>query len=412
MDMKKIRVAVITPGILPVPAVKGGAVEVLTTYLLKGFEESGTFDVDVYSSADHVLNEVKYRNIHIIQVLPCNISCFQGKWARRIQKYLKIGMGYHAYQYELKKMYQSGKYDIVLFENCMKNICILKYKKKKEKWFYHMHNDIEERFHDKEPRNLKIVQSKCDLIMACSNYIKNSCLTYFPYAKIETFYNAIDLDIFHRDKYKNRDFVRSKMGIESDDFVFLFSGRIVEEKGVDKLISALKKIEEKSRVIIVIAGRLASSFPSEQAYIDKIIERAKEPEILHHIIFTGYIDYDSIPELYSAVDCIIFPSQVEEAFGMAVVEAMAMGKPVIATKTGGVTEIIDKETGILIEKGNQCIEQLKDAMKWMINHKEYAYRMGEKGYEKVNRKKEWSQINYFKNFLEIIKRNSEFEGII
>ncbi len=406
--MKRTKVAVITPGILPVPAVRGGAVEVLTTYLLEGFEEAGKFDVDIFTCSDPDLDKINYKHVHIIPINPDTFHLFLGKWSRRCYKYLKVGRGFNPYQYELKKQFHSNLYQIVLFENCMGNICALRKKKKCGKWLFHLHNDIEEPFNDKDVSNFRVVMQTCDLILACSNFIKRRCLEYSTSKSyIETFYNAIDLEVFDVKNNKLQQSLRRELGLKEKDYVFLYSGRLVEEKGIEKLLNAFIKSEDRIHRKLIIAGQLNSNFPNEQKYINKIINIIKSKDENDHIILTDYIEYSKISYLYIAADCIVFPSQAEEAFGMTVVEAMAMAKPVIATKTGGVIELVDSNTGILVDKGENCVEQLKNAMIWMEENREDSKRLGMNGYKKLMECKNWHRENYFNNFLSIIKERLE-----
>jgi glycosyltransferase involved in cell wall biosynthesis len=122
----------------------------------------------------------------------------------------------------------------------------------------------------------------------------------------------------------------------------LYLGGLLERKGVDVLIRALvglKSEHPKVKLHIVGAGRALSYLTALS--VQKGIER--------DVVFWGQADYSSIPKFYKGADVCVFPSRLE-AFGITILEAMASGKPVVASNVGGIPEIIsDGENGILVE---------------------------------------------------------------
>jgi glycosyltransferase involved in cell wall biosynthesis len=113
-------------------------------------------------------------------------------------------------------------------------------------------------------------------------------------------------------------------------------------KGLDILIKALPLLKDlELRVHIGGDGK----------YLNTFRNLAKELEVQEKCIFYGEIKPEAIFDFYSKLDFFVLPSR-DETFGVVVVEAMACGLPVIATKCGGPEEIITKETGILVEREN------------------------------------------------------------
>jgi len=113
-------------------------------------------------------------------------------------------------------------------------------------------------------------------------------------------------------------------------------------KGLDILIKALPLIKDLE-LTVHIGG--------DGKYLNTFRNLAKELEVQKKCVFYGEIKPEAIFDFYSKLDFYVLPSR-DETFGVVVVEAMACGLPVIATKCGGPEEIITKETGILIEKEN------------------------------------------------------------
>jgi len=113
-------------------------------------------------------------------------------------------------------------------------------------------------------------------------------------------------------------------------------------KGLDILIKAVSLLKDME-LTVHIGG--------DGKYLNTFKEMAKELDIAGKCIFYGEIKPENIQDFYSKLDFYVLPSR-DETFGVVVVEAMACGLPVIATKCGGPEEIITKETGVLIDKEN------------------------------------------------------------
>jgi glycosyltransferase involved in cell wall biosynthesis len=122
----------------------------------------------------------------------------------------------------------------------------------------------------------------------------------------------------------------------------LYVGGLREGKGVDILIRALVRIKsEHPKVKLHIVGTGSSSSYLKALSVQEGMER--------NVIFWGQADYFSIPKFYIGADICVFPSK-HEAFGIVILEAMASGKPVVASNAGGIPEIIsDGENGILVK---------------------------------------------------------------
>lgn len=126
-----------------------------------------------------------------------------------------------------------------------------------------------------------------------------------------------------------------------------------KRKGLDILLQAASLISEKDFIIHI--GGDGILLPSYR-------KMAKELGIENKCIFYGDIPSEKVVEFYSALDLFVLASR-DETFGVVVIEAMACGLPVIATRCGGPSEIITKETGILVENENP--EELAKAIRFM-----------------------------------------------
>lgn len=154
---------------------------------------------------------------------------------------------------------------------------------------------------------------------------------------------------------------------------FLFVGRFAYYKGCDVLLEAFARVTG-AELTMVGSGGLEQHLK----------QRAKELGITDNIRFTGSLSEEELYAQYEQCDVLVLPSVARsEAFGLVQIEAMAFGKPVINTKLpSGVPYVsIHGETGLTVEPGN--VQQLTEAMQWMVNHEEEKLIMGKKARERM-----------------------------
>jgi glycosyltransferase involved in cell wall biosynthesis len=165
---------------------------------------------------------------------------------------------------------------------------------------------------------------------------------------------------------------------------FAFVGRLIDWKGVDMLLEALAKCAERSDVGLDVYGDGAVR-PSLQELADRL-------QLGDRVTFHGFVAQDQLPKHLATNDALILPS-LRECGGAVVLEAMALGKPVIATKWGGPVDYIDASCGILIEPRNRdyMIEELIEAMSRLADSPELRERLGNRGLAKVREGYDWER---------------------
>jgi glycosyltransferase involved in cell wall biosynthesis len=142
---------------------------------------------------------------------------------------------------------------------------------------------------------------------------------------------------------------RRALGIEEDEFVVVFTGRIHVNKGVDLLVEAVRSLVASVQGLRVVAiGPLGGDFHTRteaSPYAADVMDRAKGLPV--H--FMGFIANRSAQfrTYLAAADVAVFPSRVEP-FGNVALEALAMSVPVIASRTGGLAEIVSEDVGVLV----------------------------------------------------------------
>ena len=106
-------------------------------------------------------------------------------------------------------------------------------------------------------------------------------------------------------------------------------------------------------------------------------------------------------EYIATSDSVVIPSKCDEAFGMVVLEAMAMAKCIISSDSGGLAETIDSNCGIIVTR-NDLEKELYDAMKKVSSNKELSNDLSKNAFEKVHSEDKYNKENYLKELIKII----------
>ena len=167
--------------------------------------------------------------------------------------------------------------------------------------------------------------------------------------------------------------LRSELGLSADDRVLLMVSRLTPWKGHITLLEAVARLADSwPRLKLVVVGEVAFW---EAAYEEWLKQQAAELGLSNRVIWTGF--RSDVPELLRLCDIFVLPS-VREPFGRAIIEAMATGRPVVATKSGGVPEIVvDGQTGLLVPP--QDAQSLAGAIEALLTNQQYAQQMGAEG---------------------------------
>lgn len=187
------------------------------------------------------------------------------------------------------------------------------------------------------PRNglyrafVKVIFRGTDNIVCLSNKsAKEIELLGIRKNKIGVFTYWVDLEKFSRES-------KAKEKLDwKEKFIVFFVGRLIPEKGIIELLNAAKIWNKNITLVVAGDGPLAN-------YVK---HQARE---IRNLIFLGKIDNNQLPIYYSAADLSICPSIHEEGFGRVILESLACGTPVIASRRGSISEVIDETVGKLID---------------------------------------------------------------
>ncbi len=157
---------------------------------------------------------------------------------------------------------------------------------------------------------------------------------------------GVNLDLFRPIR---REIARSYTGLNGE-IIILFVGRIVPLKGINNLLKAIPYLERKQRIKLVVIGGDEYS----QAEIQRLKNLSRSLKIDESVTFLGLVKQEMLPFFYSAANLCVVPSYYE-SFGLVVLESLACGTPVVATKVGGAESVIRHgETGYVVTDNDPC----------------------------------------------------------
>lgn len=173
--------------------------------------------------------------------------------------------------------------------------------------------------------------------------------------------------------------LRAELGLREDDEVIAVVGRLTPWKGHETLLEAVRLIRAgHPRARLLVVGAVAFW---EQAYEEQLKQKARELAVDDITVWTGF--RSDVADILRLCDVFVLPS-VNEPFGRALIEAMAVGKPVIGTRSGGVPEVVKEgQSGLLVEPRNPAA--LAVTLDRLLGEPSLAADMGHGALERANR---------------------------
>lgn len=225
---------------------------------------------------------------------------------------------------------------------------------------------------------------KAGRVTVVSEYLKKRVQELVPEIEPEVISMGVDTRKFGR-QYR----VENYFG-QGDKKVVLFVGRLAEKKGVAYLIEAMKQID--ALLVIVGNGPLRKTLEEQAKQVGK-----------DRIRFLGEKTHEELKKIYASADIFVAPSVTakdgdQEGLGLVLLEAMASGLPVVASKSGGITQIIkDGENGLLCEE--KCVWQLAENICALLNDECLYKKIAENGNRTV---KAYDYVQTTEKYMQII----------
>ncbi|PPC87180.1 MAG: group 1 glycosyl transferase [Methylotenera sp.] len=349
---------------LPVPPVKGGAVEHWVHEVSQRLDQT-QFDITIVSRP---ADAIGVKNVRYLTIAWTKTEQFFYKikekvtWRNPLRYIAKIQ---NVVSYGLRMAKLVREFDVVVIHN-EPNFLFFMQKNPQQKLILHMHNSHIgiALFRPFYRRALK----KVDKVICVSDYIRRHALQYFPeYAdKFTVVFNATDPEIFKPYGDEAVSQLRGLIDIQPDKTYLLYVGRLTEIKGVHVLIKAFITIHAQlPHTRLIIAGSSFFGGAAKTDYEQSLVELAKP--VSKAIIFTGFMPHDKLRYVYSAADMVVLPSVWQDPCPLVVLEAMASGTCLLSTAVGGVPEIIKNGVNGLLVNANDAEKTAKVVVEILAN---------------------------------------------
>ena len=386
-----IRVCLVSPGLLPVPATQGGAIETLMTTLMRQNERFHRMDLTVVSPDEPKARKLaeEYRSTRVVFLqspgLPYKVANrVRNLWNRKKRSYVSA-----YYAKALAAVKKAGPFDAVVVEGGPCDALAPYEDYCDDALMYHLHYDPTTPFHS----------TGYSRVIAVSEYVANSwkrnCLD--PVTDVRVAHNGIDVSKFQREfTEEDRKAIRARLGFASDDFVALYCGRIIEVKGVLELLKAVQRIDD-DRVKLMVVGSPDFAKSSRTPYLEKV--QSLVNELGDRVAFTGYVPNDQVYQYSKSADVQVVPSLWEDAAPTVCMEAMAAGLPLLVTRSGGMQEYTTPECAVTVEKDERIVDSLADALRELSGDSKGLESMSEAA---LLRSRKYTEESFYREFVETI----------
>lgn len=308
---------------------------------------------------------------------------------------------YLFYALQVAKDLKSEKCDVIHIHNFSQFVPIIRAHNPKIKIALHMHCEWLTQL---DPRMIRKRLREADLIMGCSQYITNKIRYRFPQfaERCQTVYNGFDATTISGN---NSPRAPKKKDIKQ----LLYVGRVSPEKGVHVLLDAFRKVvanyPETHLKIVGANESLPIEFLvglSDDPMVSGLslyyhgnyfshLQGKLGPSAIRHVSFVGSVPSSQMIDFYRDADVLVLPSVCSEPFGMPLVEAMAAKVPVVASRVGGITEVVKAgETGLLVERGDASA--LAEAIIRLLSDDDLRLSMGEAAHKRAGELFSWERI--------------------
>lgn len=369
--MTPAKVAFVTPGSFPIPSSRSSSVErVVEKFvpLLKPHVEPR-----IYGKTARYLPRTSLVN---------GVVCERFHAANKVNYVASVG-----------RAMKSFAPNCIQIENRPHYVLTVKRKYPSARIWLNLHSSTFLRQSHISPAKLRRCLLAADRIIVNSEFLRLTVAAKVPEAssRLRVVYPGVEThrfpSQFTEEGAAKRAAERERKGLNGRKVV-IFIGRLIPLKGVHHLLRIVPKLARiHPDLLVVIVGSPFYGSHRSTAYSRKLLQLGKKCP--RNVKFVPYVPYSEVPDWFAAADMAVVPSGQREAFGLVNVEAMACGLPVIATRAGGMKEIIrDGETGFLIDH-NRIEAELEEKLLLLLQDKILRHYMGRKSRERVEQNFSW-----------------------
>lgn len=404
-------ITLIMGSVFPVPAVKGGAVENLIENIVKAHEKEKKVNLSIICAYDFNAEKIakeKFKNTNFNYIKVGKINKFIDQCISFVATKIFHKKNVMAYSYifqrlgyyrKISNLLHKKDFGKIILENSTGLYLTLKWKKNYLKYagryYYHCHNKVNMDF-----GCIDIIE-KTNKFISVSDYMGKDLQNFSDRIKNKKFLtlkNIIDYEKFEKNITETeKNILKNKYHIDSNEKVIIFVGRLTEEKGIKQLLMAINDVTYKNFKLLIVGSyffntKVKSDFEKE---LDELVNKNKE-----RIIFTGYINYNEIYQLYKISDFAVLPSMWDEPAGLTIQEAEACGLPVITTNSGGIPEYVINGSSIIIKKDENIVENLKTEIENLLDDEKKLKEMSNKSLEIID---DLDICKYYNNLIKIVE---------
>lgn len=381
-------IVIVVPELLPVPPVRGGAVEHWVDEASRRMASS-TRRLAMVSRPAGVAGHAAIEYIGIPWT-PTEQFFHRIKehvtWKNPLRYLAKI-QNVFSYGSRVAKVVRD--FDVVYLHN-EPNILLFLKNRPGQKIVLHMHNDhLSARLFRPFYRRALV---KAHQVVCVSDYIRRCAIASFPEhaEKFSVIINSTDPEIFRPYGAEALEALAGTVSFDPACQYLLYVGRLTEVKGVHVLIEAFQKIHLKMpNTRLIITGSSFFGGAAKTAYEQKLVNLAKP--VSDAIVFTGFLPHDKLRYLYSAVDVVCLPSVWHDPCPLVVFEAMSSESCLVASRVGGIPEVVaDGEDGMLVAPDDPDV--LADAVCDVLAQPEKKAEMEQRAREKMLRAYTWERL--------------------
>jgi glycosyltransferase involved in cell wall biosynthesis len=196
-----------------------------------------------------------------------------------------------------------------------------------------------------------------------------------------TVHDAVDLSRYRPTVSSHEQ--RARLGLKQDELVVAMVAHFARWKGHPLFLQALAQLAREGLPVrgLIVGGSIYQN-ATERAYETELRQQCQDLGLRERVVFTGYQEH--VPDFLNAADILVHSPVRPEPFGLAVIEAMALRKPVVAARAGGMLETVeDGVTGILVHPGDP--DAIAEAVRGLAGDPQGRITMGEAGHQRVAR---------------------------
>ena len=176
----------------------------------------------------------------------------------------------------------------------------------------------------------------------------------------------------------------------------MFVGRLIPEKGIEELLDAFTMIKRENVKLLVI-GSVNFAGKEETGFSRLIRKRIQD---MSSVKFCGYVDNSELCQYYRSCDLMAVPSVWEEANGLVSIEAMHSGLPLVVTRSGGLTENVDENCAVILDKDNGLAENLALSIESLASDPERRRKMSEAS---LKRAELFTRNKFYHDFMRVFE---------